>query len=59
VAPNAQTVRVRKLEEHILPYLADLYRAALRLTRRMPDAEDHVQETCQPTFQAFDQIELI
>lgn len=39
-----------------MPYLNDLYRAALRLTGKPPEAEDLVQETCLRAFQSLDQL---
>ena len=47
---------VRRFEKHILVYLDDLYRAALRLTGHAADAEDLVQETCLRAFMVLDQL---
>ena len=41
----------------VLPYLAQLYPAALRMTRNPADAEDLVQETFMKAFAAFHQFE--
>jgi len=35
----------RRFEQDVVPYMAQLYPAALRLTRNPSDAEDLVQET--------------
>lgn len=53
---DGQSDRVRRFEKHILVYLSDLYRVALRLTGQAPDAEDLVQETCLRAFNALDQL---
>ncbi len=44
-------------EEQALPYLDQLYAAALRMTRNAADAEDLVQETFVKAFAAFKQFE--
>ncbi len=56
VTTEAETAKVRRFEEHVLVHLNDLYRAALRLSGKAPDAEDLVQETCLRAFQALDQL---
>ena len=48
--------RVRQFEERVLPHVAHLYRAALRLVGSVADAEDMVQETCLRAFRALDQV---
>ena len=53
---SGQSDKVRRFEEHILVYLDDLYRVALRLTGQATDAEDLVQETCLRAFKALDQL---
>ena len=56
MSPDADAVKLRRFEEQVLPHLDVLYRAALRLTGKAPDAEDLVQETCLRAFRAFDQL---
>ena len=43
-----------RFEEQAMPYLDQLYGAALRMTRNPADAEDLVQETYLKGFAAFD-----
>jgi RNA polymerase sigma-70 factor (ECF subfamily) len=43
-------------DEQILPYLDQLYSAALRMTRNPADAEDLVQETLTKAFTAYYQF---
>jgi RNA polymerase sigma-70 factor, ECF subfamily len=43
-------------EQQVRPYLAQLYPAALRMTRNTSDAEDLVQETLAKAFIAFHQF---
>lgn len=40
----------------VQPHFAVLYRAAIRLTRRRPDAEDLVQEVCVRAFSRLDDL---
>ena len=47
--------RAAVFESDALPYLNQLYSAALRYTRNQLDAEDLVQETMAKAFSAFDQ----
>lgn len=44
-------------EEQALPYMDQLYAAAMRLTRNPSDAADLVQETYVKAFQAFDSFQ--
>lgn len=53
---DRESDRVQRFEKHVLVYLNDLYRAALRLTGQAMDAEDLVQETCLRAFKALDQL---
>ena len=54
-----ETVEQRnaRFEATALPYLDQLYSAALRMTRKPADAEDLVQETFVKAFAAFHQFE--
>jgi RNA polymerase sigma-70 factor (ECF subfamily) len=56
VSLDGQADKVQRFEKHILVYLNDLYRTALRLTGQQTDAEDLVQETCVRAFKALDQL---
>src|SRR3954454_1831720 len=49
--------RTARFEETALPFLDQLYSAALRMTRKPADAEDLVQETYVKAFAAFHQFE--
>ena len=53
---SAEQQRVR-FESDALPFLDQLYAAALRMTRNPADAEDLVQETFLKAFAAFHQFE--
>lgn len=48
--------RQARFEEDALPFLDQLYSAALRMTRNPQDAEDLVQETYAKAFSAFHQF---
>lgn len=56
-APEAETETERsaRFERDALPFLDQLYGAAMRLTRNPADAEDLVQETYAKAFGAFHQ----
>src|SRR5260370_1758601 len=45
-----------RFEQDVLPFLGQLYPAALRMTRNPCDAEDLVQETSAKAFAAFHQF---
>jgi RNA polymerase sigma-70 factor (ECF subfamily) len=45
-----------RFEQDVLPHLARLYPAALRMTRNASDAEDLVQETSAKAYAAFHQF---
>ena len=49
--------RSARFERDALPFLDQLYAAALRMTRNPADAEDLVQETFLKAFAAFHQFE--
>jgi RNA polymerase sigma-70 factor (ECF subfamily) len=49
--------RSERFERSALPFLDQLYSAALRMTRNPTDAEDLVQETFVKAFAAFHQFE--
>ena len=53
---EAGTSRIARFDGLIMPHLTALYRAALRFTRTVPDAEDLVQETCLRALQNLDQL---
>jgi RNA polymerase sigma-70 factor (ECF subfamily) len=59
VGVAAETIeqRTERFERDALPYLDQLYAAALRMTRNPADAEDLVQETFAKAFAAFHQFE--
>jgi len=59
VGPVTETPEQRsaRFEETALPYLDQLYAAALRMTRNPADAEDLVQETFAKAFAAFHQFQ--
>jgi RNA polymerase sigma-70 factor, ECF subfamily len=56
--PEAETPeqRAERFERDALPYLDQLYGAALRMTRNPADAEDLVQEAFAKAFAAFHQF---
>lgn len=56
VATETQQERQARFEADALPFLNQLYSAALRMTRNPADAEDLVQETYAKAFSAFHQF---
>ena len=48
----------QRFEQDVLPFLGQLYPAALRMTRNPTDAEDLVQETYLKAFRAAESFEL-
>jgi RNA polymerase sigma-70 factor, ECF subfamily len=57
MAPAAQSPQDRaEFEQQVLPYLDQLYPAALQMTRNASDAEDLVQETITKAYAAFHQF---
>jgi RNA polymerase sigma-70 factor (ECF subfamily) len=57
VAEETVEERTARFEATALPFLDQLYSAALRMTRKPADAEDLVQETFVKAFAAFHQFE--
>ncbi len=55
--PDADTERQERFQREALPFLDQLYAAAMRMTRNPSDAEDLVQETYLKAFAAFHQFE--
>jgi RNA polymerase sigma-70 factor (ECF subfamily) len=51
------TQRAARFERDVLPYLDQLYPAALRLSRNRADAEDLVQETFTRAYASFGQFQ--
>jgi RNA polymerase sigma-70 factor (ECF subfamily) len=56
VATETPEARAARFERDALPYLDQLYSAAMRMTRNPSDAEDLVQETFAKAFSAFHQF---
>lgn len=58
-APSDETPseRAARFEAEALPYLDQLYGAALRMTRHPSDAEDLIQDTYVKAFSAFSQYQ--
>ncbi len=56
VASETPEERAARFERDALPYLDQLYGAAMRMTRNPADAEDLVQETFAKAFSAFHQF---
>ena len=56
-AEETSEQRTARFERDALPFLDQLYSAALRMTRNPADAEDLVQETFVKAFAAFHQFE--
>jgi RNA polymerase sigma-70 factor, ECF subfamily len=59
VAPVPETAEGRneRFERDVLPYLDQLYAAAMRMTRNPADAEDLVQETFAKAYGSFHQYQ--
>ena len=55
VSTESPAERVARFEAEAMPFLDQLYSAALRTTRNPTDAEDLVQETFTKAFAAFHQ----
>ncbi|MHB1432412.1 MAG: sigma-70 family RNA polymerase sigma factor [Streptosporangiaceae bacterium] len=59
VGPVPETLQERneRFERDVLPYLDQLYAAAMRMTRHPADAEDLVQETFAKAYGSFHQFQ--
>jgi RNA polymerase sigma-70 factor, ECF subfamily len=59
VSPVSETLtqRSQRFEEDVLPYLDQLYSAAMRMTRNAADAQDLVQETFAKAYASFHQFQ--
>ena len=51
------TERSQRFEQDVLPYLDQLYSAAMRMTRNPSDAQDLVQETFAKAYASFHQFQ--
>lgn len=56
VATESEEDRAARFERDALPFLDQLYSAAMRMTRNPADAEDLVQETFAKAFSSFHQF---
>src|SRR5689334_11216853 len=56
VATETEDERALRFERDALPFLDQLYSAAMRMTRNPADAEDLVQETFAKAFSSFHQF---
>ena len=56
VATETQAERAARFERDAMPFLDQLYSAAMRMTRNPADAEDLVQETFAKAYSAFHQF---
>ncbi|MDQ3615829.1 MAG: sigma-70 family RNA polymerase sigma factor [Actinomycetota bacterium] len=54
--PETDEQKSARFERDAMPYLDQLYSAAMRMTRKPQDAEDLVQETFAKAFAAFHQF---
>ena len=55
--PETLEERGERFEQEVLPFLDQLYSAALRMTRNPADAEDLVQETFAKAYASFHQFQ--
>ena len=56
VATETEAERTARFERDALPFLDQLYSAAMRMTRNPADAEDLVQETFAKAYSSFHQF---
>ena len=56
LATESEADRATRFERDALPYLDQLYSAAMRMTRNPADAEDLVQETFAKAYSSFHQF---
>src|SRR5690349_10455708 len=56
VATETEAERAARFERDALPFIDQLYSAAMRMTRNPADAEDLVQETFAKAFSSFHQF---
>jgi RNA polymerase sigma-70 factor (ECF subfamily) len=56
LATESEAERATRFERDALPYLDQLYSAAMRMTRNPADAEDLVQETFAKAYSSFHQF---
>ena len=55
--PETMAERDARFERDVLPFLDQLYAAAMRMTRNAADAEDLVQETFDKAYASFHQFQ--
>jgi len=55
--PETLTERSQRFEQDVLPFLDQLYSAAMRMTRNPSDAQDLVQETFAKAYASFHQFQ--
>jgi len=55
--PEKLDERAERFETDVMPFLDQLYSAALRMTRNPADAEDLVQETFAKAYASFHQFQ--
>src|SRR6266567_3781301 len=55
-AAESAADRDARFDRDVIPYMRQLYRAALRITHDPSDAEDLVQETMERAYRSFHQF---
>ena len=58
LATETDADRSARFERDALPFLDQLYSAAMRMTRNPADAEDLVQETYAKAYSSFHQFQI-